>query len=139
MAELKTKVNNASVRDFISNLEDAEQRNDSLELVKIFETITKEPAKMWGPSIIGFGKYSYIGSSKKKNEMALAAFSPRKQSITLYVMPGEGHLDGLLTKLGKHTTSKACLYIKRLKDIDIEVLKQVIQVSYAEAKKMYPN
>lgn len=136
MAELKTKVNNASVEDFISSIEDKGMQSDSFQLVKIFAAITNEPAKMWGSSIIGFGKYSYkSGSSKKENDMPLAAFSPRKQYITLYVMPSWGIFDDLFAKLGTYTTSKACLYIKKLSDVDTEVLKDVIELSYEESKR----
>jgi hypothetical protein len=137
MAELKTKVNNASVEDFILTLDDGEKQRDSFDLVKIFAEITGEPAKMWGPSIIGFGKYHYESGKGNPAEMPLAAFSPRKQYITLYVMPSWGNLDELLPKLGKHTTSKACLYVKSLKDVDLEVLKEIIEASYAESKKRY--
>jgi hypothetical protein len=134
MADLKTKVNSASVEDFINSIGDSEKIGDCFELVKIFEKITKEKAKMWGPSIIGFGKYTYK-SGNKENEMPLAAFSPRKQYITLYVMPSWGNLDELLAKLGNHSTSKACLYVKKLKDVDMEVLKEIIKVSFEESKK----
>lgn len=134
MAELKTKVNNAGVEDFINSIEDEVKRKDSFELLKIHEAITKEKAKMWGPSIVGFGKYSYKSGSKE-NDMPLAAFSPRKQYITLYVMPSWGNLDELLRKLGSHSTSKACLYVKKLSDVDMNVLKEIIKVSYEESKR----
>lgn len=138
MAELKTKVNSASVIDFINSLEDETKRRDSFELVKIYERVTKEKAKMWGPSIIGFGKYHYKSGNSQK-EMALGGFSPRKQNLTLYVMPSYGNLDNLLEKLGKNSTSKACLYIKRLSDIDMNVLEEIIKVSFEEAKRRFPN
>lgn len=138
MAELKTKVNNASVEDFINSLEDEEKRQDSFKLVNIFEKITNYKAKMWGPSIIGFGQYHYKSEkSSQEGDMPLAAFSPRKQNITLYVMPSWGNLDHLLVKLGKNETSKACLYIKKLSDVDLEVLKEIIKVSFEESKKRY--
>ena len=136
MPELKTKVNNASVKEFIENLADEQRKQDSLVLLKMHEEITNEPAKMWGPSIVGFGKYTYkSGNSNKENEMPLAAFSPRKQYMTLYVMPSWGHIDQLLEKLGKHSTSKACLYIEKLSEIDLDVLREIIELSYEESKK----
>jgi hypothetical protein len=136
MGELKTTVNDASVNDFINSIEDENKRKETFVLLEMYEKITGEAAKMWGPSIIGFSKYSYKSdSSNKENEMPLAAFSPRKQNFTLYVMPSWGNLDELLAKLGKYSTSKACLYIKKLSDVDMQVLEEIIKVSFEESKK----
>jgi len=135
MSELKTKVNAASVKDFINSVEDEQKRKDSFELLDIFTEITKEEAKMWGTSIVGFGQYHYKSEiSSQHGDWLLVGFSPRKQTLTLYVMPGWENLDELLKKLGKNTTSKGCLYIKRLSDVNIEVLKEIIKVSFQEAK-----
>jgi hypothetical protein len=136
VAEVKTKVNNASVEDFINKLDDDQKIVDSYELVKMYEDVTGEKAKMWGDAMIGFGQY-HVKSEKSKQEAdwPLAAFSPRKQSLTLYIMPSYGVADDLLKKLGKYSTSKACLYIKRLSDVDTTVLKEIIEVSYEEAKR----
>jgi hypothetical protein len=136
MAELKTKVNDASVLDFINSVEDEQKRKDSLELLSIFEKITGEKAKMWGTSIIGFGMYHYKSErSSQEGDWPLAGYSPRKQNLTLYVMPSYGVIDELLLKLGKNSISKGCLYIKRLSDVNMEVLKEIIKNSYDEAKR----
>lgn len=136
MAELKTKVNDASVTDFINSVEDEQKRKDAFELLKMFESVTKEKAKMWGTSIIGFGQYHYKSErSSQEGDWPLVGFSPRKQNLTLYVMPSFGNLDDLLKKLGKHTVSKGCLYIKRLSDVDIEVLRNIVKESFEESKR----
>lgn|SRR5690606_26848808 len=136
MAELKTKVNDASVTDFINSVEDEQKRKDAFELLKMFESITKEKPKMWGTSIIGFGQYHYKSErSSQEGDWPLVGFSPRKQNLTLYVMPSFGNLDDLLKKLGKHTVSKGCLYIKRLSDVDIEVLRNIVKESFEESKR----
>lgn len=136
MAELKTKVNDASVTDFINSVEDEQKRKDAFELLKMFESVTKEKPKMWGTSIIGFGQYHYKSErSSQEGDWPLVGFSPRKQNLTLYVMPSFGNLDDLLKKLGKHTVSKGCLYIKRLSDVDIEVLRNIVKESFEESKR----
>ena len=123
-------------RDFIAALENETRRKDALVLLDLFGKITGWKAKMWGPSMIGFGKYHYKSErSTQEGDWPLAAFSPRKQNLTLYVMPGWGHIDKLLEKLGKNKTSKGCLYINKLSDIDLGVLKEIIKVSYEEAKE----
>lgn len=138
MAELKTKVNDASVKDFLNTIPEEIKRKDSFALLEIFEKITGEKAKMWGTSIVGFGKYHYKSErSSQEGDWPLTGFSPRKQSLTLYIMPGFEGVDAFLEKLGKHSTSKACLYIKRLSDIDENVLKKLIEKSFIEAKKKY--
>ncbi|MBI2356793.1 DUF1801 domain-containing protein [Candidatus Dojkabacteria bacterium] len=140
MTELKTKVNDASVKDFINTVKDEQMKKDSLELLKIFESITKVKAKMWGSSIIGFGQYHYKSErSRQEGDWPLTGFSPRKDNLTLYVMPSFGVLDDLLKKLGKNKTSVGCLYVKRLSDINIDVLKEIIKVSFEEAKRRFNN
>ncbi len=138
MSELKTKLNNNSVLGYINSVEDIQKRNDSLELLSIFESITREKAMMWGTSIIGFGKYHYKSQrSTQEGDWPLIAFSPRKQNISIYITPGFTSLESLLSKLGKHKTSKGCLYIKRLSDINIDILKEILEKSYIEAKSLY--
>lgn len=138
MAEIKTKVNDASVIDFINSVEDEQKRKDSLQLLSIFEELTGETAKMWGTSIIGFGKYHYKSErSCQEGDWPLTGFSPRKQNLTLYVMPGLGVIDEQLMRLGKHTTSKGCLYIKRLADINLNVLREIIKASFDDARSRY--
>jgi len=136
MAELKTKKNTASVAKFIDSLPDDQRRKDAKVLVKIFADITGEKPTMWGPAIIGYGLYQYqTKGSSKQHDMPLAAFSPRKQYMTLYVMPSWFTDKSLFKKLGAGSTSKACLYIKRLADVDMTVLKQIIKESYVMSKK----
>lgn len=135
---IKTKVNNSSVEDFIHGIENATKRQDSFTLLKMYTRLTGEPAKMWGSSMIGFGLYHYKSErSRQEGDWPLAAFSPRKQSLTLYVMPGFGNLDDLLGKLGKHTTSKGCLYINKLADVNTAVLEQIIERAYKDAKRQF--
>ena len=136
MAEPKTKVNDASVKDFIDSVADEVKRKDSHELVKMFTRITGEPAKMWGSSIVGFGQYHYKSErSRQEGEWMLTGFSPRKQNLTLYIMPGFNDLSDLLKDLGKHKTSKSCLYINKLSDVDRSVLEKLIQKSFQSMKK----
>lgn len=136
MAELKTKVNDASVLDFINRVDDEVKRKDSLMLLKMFEETTGEKAKMWGTAIIGFGQYHYKSErSSQEGDWPLVGFSPRKQTLTLYVMSDFANLEPLLAKLGKHKTSKGCLYIKRLSDVDQAVLGEIVKASYEESSK----
>ena len=128
-AELKTKVNDASVTDFLNNVEDEQKRKDCLEVARMMEQVTKQQPKMWGTSIVGFGLYHYKGASGREGDWMLIGFSPRKQNITLYIMSGFEQYPGLMKKLGKYSTGKSCLYIKRLSDIDVNVLKQLMTES----------
>lgn len=137
MAELKTQENNASVIEFIQSLPSAQKRQDSLELLELFERVTNLPARMWGSSIIGFGKYHYKSTrSSQEGDWPLIAFSPRKQNLTLYVMSETADYSVLLRQLGKHKTSVACLYINKLADIDREVLKKLVAQSFADAQRL---
>jgi hypothetical protein len=139
MAELKTQKNNASVKDFIESVSSKAKKDDSYQLLKIFEDTTNYPATMWGDSIIGFGEYYYESDrSTQKGHWPLTGFSPRKQNISIYIMPGFSQYQDLLSNLGKHKTSKgSCLYINKLADIDIEILKEIISLSVEEMKKRY--
>lgn len=130
MAELKTQKNDSSVVDFINSVEDEAKKRDSLDLLKIFEECTGEKPAMWGGSIIGFGSYHYKSErSSQEGDWPLAGFSPRKQNLTIYIMSGFDKYPSQLEKLGKHKTSKGCLYIKRLSDVDIDILKFLIKDS----------
>ena len=136
MAEIKTKATTASVKDFISAAEPEERRLDGFSLLKMFEDITGEKAVMWGPSIVGFGKYHYKSErSSQEGDWPLIGFSPRKQNLTLYITRGFEGCEELLNKLGKHKLSVGCLYVKRLSELDINVLKTLIDKSYKHAKK----
>lgn len=139
MAELKTKKNNASVAAFIKSVADEQKRKDCHELIKIFTEVTGEKATMWGTSIIGFGQYHYKSEkSKQEGDWPLTGFSPRKANITLYMMSGHSEYQKLLKKIGKHKVSGgSCLYIKRLSDIDIDVLKEIIRGSVEYMRKKY--
>ena len=138
MAENKTKATKASVDKFINSVEDEGTRQDCKEIIKLMKSITKEDPVMWGPSIIGFGSYHYKYESGREGDMCIAGFSPRKQNLTIYLMPGFEKQKAQLEKLGKYKTSKVCLYIKSLKDVDVKVLKEMITHSVKETKKMYP-
>jgi hypothetical protein len=133
-AELKTKVNESSVTGFLNGVEDEQKRKDSFEILRMIEQVTKEQPKMWGTSIVGFGSYHYKGKSGREGDWMIIGFSPRKQNLTLYLPGGLEHFQGLLSKLGKHSTGKGCLYIKRLSDVDVEVLKELIATSYKAAQ-----
>lgn len=124
MAALKSKANNNSVSEFINALTDERKRDDSFALCKIMEEICQAKPKMWGDAIIGFGDKDLVYPDGRRMDWMVMAFSPRKQNLTLYLDGGSTH--PLLSKLGKHKTSKACLYIKTLKDVDLDVLKQII-------------
>ena len=138
MTELKTKKNRASVSKFIRGVEDEQKRKDSKELVKIFTGVTKEKPAMWGTSIIGFGEYHYKYKSGQEGDWMLTGFSPRKQQISLYMMAGFKNQKPLMKKLGKYRVSSgSCLYIKKLSDINVSVLKKIIRSSVAEVKKRY--
>ncbi len=138
MAEIKTKVTKASVKDFIDKVPDKEKKQDSLALLKLFQSVTGEKPKMWGTSIIGFGQFHYKSAkSSQEGDWMLTGFSPRKQNLTLYLMSGFADYSALLKKLGKHKTSVGCLYINKLSDIDMGVLRQLIKKSYAAMKKKH--
>jgi hypothetical protein len=129
MAELKTKVNDASVADFLNSVDDEQKRMDCFEILKVMKQATKSEPKMWGPSIVGFGNYHYVYESGREGDWFLAGFSPRKQNLTLYIMSGFDRFNDLLKKLGKHSTGKGCLYIKKLSDVDTKVLKELVEES----------
>jgi len=119
--DVKTKVNDASVTDFLNSVTDEQKRKDSLAILKIMKQMTKEEPKMWGASIVGFGSYHYKGASGREGDWMQIGFSPRKQNLTLYLMGGFNAHTDLLKKLGKHKTSVGCLYIKKLEDVDVDV------------------
>ena len=137
MAELKTRVNDASVEKFINSVKDEEKRKDSLALLELLKKTTKEQPKMWGNSIIGFGTYHYKSpSTSREGDWFVTGFSPRKQNMTVYFTLGFQHLVSLMKNLGKYKTSAGgCLYFNKLGDIDIKVLKEML----AANKKELPN
>jgi len=133
-AEAKTKPTKASVTQFLNQIPDATRREDCFAIAKMMEEITGSKPVMWGPSIVGFGTYSYKYASGHTGDWPVAAFSPRKQDLTVYMMVGFEKYEELLSKLGKHRKSKACLYIKRLSDIHVPTLKKLIKVSVKDLK-----
>lgn len=136
MAEPKTKKNDASVLDFINSVEDQVKRDDSLKLLEIFKECTGEAPVMWGTSIVGFGEYHYKSDrSSQEGDWMMTGFSPRKQNLTLYIMPGFERYKNELAKLGKHKTSISCLYIKRLADVDENILKNIIIDAFESMKR----
>lgn len=138
MAELKTKLNDASVDDFINAVKDEQTREDCRAIVKLMQEITKAPPKMWGASIVGFGLYSYKYGSGRTGDWPLTGFSPRKQNLTLYVMPGFDEYDELMDKLGNFSCGKSCIYVKRLSDLHLPALKKLIKASIKHLLKTYP-
>jgi len=137
VTELKTRPNSASVTAFMQAIDDPQKKADAKKVAAMMRKATGKRAKMWGPSIVGFGKYSYSNTAGKDFEWMLTGFSPRKQALTVYIMPGFSRYKSLLAKLGKHKTGKSCLYIKRLSDIDEAVLEQLIAASVKRMRQVY--
>lgn len=129
MAKNKTIQTDSNVAEFIGNVENEVKRNDSFKLIEIFKSITGFEPKMWGSSIIGFGSYHYKYASGHEGDAPLAGFSPRKDSLVLYFATEFEERESLLAQLGKHKSSKVCVYVKKLDDVDTEVLKKMIRNS----------
>ena len=137
--ELKTKETESSVIEFIESVESPKKREDAYRLLEIFTETTGYEAKMWGPSIIGFGSYHYKYPTGHEGDFMLVGFSPRKAKISLYFATGDSKREELLRKFGKHTTGKACVYINKVADIDVEVLKDLIRQSVTFLQAAYPS
>ena len=137
MAELKTKQNKASVAAFLNAIDDKQKRADAKKVAAMMREATGSRARMWGTSIVGFGSYHYTYASGREGDWMLVGFSPRKQNLTLYIMPGFSTFDSLLAKLGKYKTGKSCLYINKLADVDEQVLVKLIQASVKHMRKKY--
>lgn len=125
MAELKTQKTKASVAGFLNKIPDEQRRKDCQTVLKLMQEATGEEPKMWGSSIVGFGTYKYRYESGREGEWPVIGFSPRKTDLTLYIVPGFDKFE-LMAKLGKYKTGKSCLYIKKLDDVKLSVLKQLI-------------
>ena len=138
MTELKTTRNDGDVVAYLESVENQQRREDALVLLDVFESIMDEPAKMWGNSIVGFGSYHFKYDSGREGDWFLTGFAPRKQSLTLYIMPGFEHYEQLLARLGKHKIGKSCLYINKLADVDMQVLRELIAESVAHMRRSYP-
>ncbi|MBN1138863.1 MAG: DUF1801 domain-containing protein [Anaerolineae bacterium] len=129
MSELKTQKNDASVEAFLNGVPDEKKRHDSFVLLDLMREVTGQEPAMWGASIVGFGSYRYRYASGREGEWFQVGFSPRKQNLTIYVMSGFAAYDTLLAGLGKYKTGQSCLYVKRLEDLDLDVLRELIKQS----------
>jgi len=137
MAETKTKPEKASVTAFVSGIEDKQKRSDAKKVAAMMREATGSRAKMWGTSIIGFGSYHYKYASGREGDFLITGLSPRKQALTVYIIPGFKPFEPLMQKLGKYKTGKSCLYIKQLTDVDEKVLKRLIVGSVKHVRKKY--
>lgn len=129
MAQLKTQKNDGSVEAFLDTVADEKKRKDSYAILELMKEVTGEEPVMWGTSIIGFGSYHYKYASGREGEWFLTGFSPRKQSLTLYIMAGFDGYDSLLADLGKYKTGKSCLYVNKLEDVDSATLRKLVSAS----------
>lgn len=137
MATLKTQETNASVEDFLNSIENEQRVSDCRKLLEVFSEVMDEPAKMWGDSMVGYGSYHYKYDSGREGDWFLTGFSPRKQNLTIYIVSGFDKHKDLMKDLGKYKTSSSCLYVKKLADIDVEVLKKLIVASVQDIRKRY--
>lgn len=135
MAENKTKATGASVERYLAAITDAGRRKDCEALSKLMSKVTKQPAKMWGTSIVGFGSYHYKYESGREGDSCIVGFSSRASEIAVYLVGEFPGREQLLAKLGKHKTAKACLYVKSLGDVDLKVMEKLISGSVAQRKK----
>jgi hypothetical protein len=138
-SENKTKETNASVDAFLASIDNERRRKDARTVCEMMARITGEAPKMWGPSIVGFGKVHYKYESGREGDMGLTGFSPRKAALTLYIVPGFSQYEALMSKLGKFTTGKSCLYIKKLDDVDLKTLETLITRSVDRTRKKYKS
>lgn len=139
MAENKTKPTEVLVADFIAAVPDPVRREDARAVCALMERVTGQAPQMWGPSIIGFGSYRYKYDSGREGESCRLGFSPRKAELVLYVLTGGPEQAPLLARLGKHKTGKSCLYIKKLSDVDLDVLEQLAAQALAYMDATYPS
>lgn len=135
MADLKTVPSRASVDKFLGGIKDETKRADCYQILEVMKKATKAEPKMWGTSIVGFGHYHYVYDSGREGDWFITGFSPRKQNLTLYMMGGFEQFPELMQKLGKHSTGKGCLYINRLEDVDLQVLRKLITQSVRSATR----
>ena len=129
MAENKTQPTSGSVTDFLNKVSDKVRRDDCFAVLDIMKRVTGEEPTMWGPAIVGFGRYRYKYESGREGEWMITGFSPRKSDLTLYIMHGFDEAGSLMERLGKYKTGKSCLYIKKLEDIDVAVLRKLVEQS----------
>jgi hypothetical protein len=139
MSDLKTKANQQSINAYLNTIEPQKKREDSFAILALMQEVSGEEPQMWGDKIVGFGHYQYKYASGREGDWFLVGFAPRKQNLTLYIMSGFDGYDELMSKLGKHSTGKSCLYIKKLEDIDQSILRQLIAQSIAPMKQSNPT
>jgi hypothetical protein len=137
MSDLKTRPTDDSVAAFLDQVEDPDRRADCQAVLELMRDVTGEEPKMWGGSIVGFGTYHYRYESGREGDWFLTGFSPRKQNLTLYIMAGFDRYDELMARLGKHKTGKSCLYVKKLADLDHDVLRELVASSLAHMRATY--
>ena len=139
MSVPKTKPTEASVENHIAAIANEEQRNDAQTLVALMRRVTKQEPRMWGPSIVGFGSYHYKYASGHEGDSALTGFAVRGSELVVYIAPDFEGRDVLLAKLGQHRTGTVCVYIRRLANVDLKVLEQLVARSVADTKSRYPQ
>ena len=138
MAAIKTQKNDVNVLTFLESVKDEIKRKDGMTLLAMMKKITKQEPKMWGSSIVGFGSFHYKSErSKQEGDWFMTGFSPRKQNLTVYIIPGFTKYETLMKKLGKYKTSVSCLYINKLADVDSKILIELITVAYKDMKEKY--
>ncbi len=137
MADLKTKPTAVSVEAFLDKIDDDEKRTDAYTVLELMKQITGAKPRMWGPSMIGFGAYHYKYASGCEGDIFLTGFSPRKNALTIYIMAGMDRFGARRKKLGKHKASKGCLYVKKLADIDLSVLREIIQANIKALQEIH--
>jgi hypothetical protein len=135
MAELKTKQTSVNVECFLNKVGDSRKREDSFTILRMMKDVTGLEPKMWGPSMVGFGFYHYKYDSGHEGDCFMMGFSPRKSALTLYITSDLGRFEAMLKKLGKHKTGKSCLYIKKLADVDVTVLRKMMETGFAMISK----
>lgn len=138
MADAKTKPTDQDVHEFLDGIADEKKRRDAYDVLALMQEVTGEAPRMWGESIVGFGQYHYKYKSGHTGTWPLVGFSPRKQNLTLYIMAGFDH-DDLMSRLGKYKTSVACLYLKKLADVDQDVLRELVQRCVEHMRRTYPT
>ena len=139
MTKMKTVVNDGNVEEFLNSVSNTKRREDSIYILAMMKRITGEQPRMWGTSIVGFGQYTYQRADKSKHQWMVTGFSPRKQSLTIYIMPGFSAYPDLMAKLGKYKNSVSCLYITRLENVDLKVLEELIKRSVKDMLARYGN
>ncbi len=137
MSQRKTTQNDADVNQFLDGVENPRRRADARQLLALMQEVTGEPPKMWGTSIVGFGSYHYRYASGREGDSLVVGFSPRKQNLAIYIMPGFSDYGELLGRLGKYRTGKSCLYVNKLEDVDLKLLEELVRESVAEMKRRY--